>query len=151
MRTIRFSVPKQPKSSEVISEEIFTFLMGLKNIDAEVFTEWFQQGRSKKEALSKKVCIDKTYIQEVVNKHWDNKFPELGTHFSFWTGKDDDLFNSLISFLLGMTTKNKNLSNIVTLKIPKQENAPSIDGEKIQAIVSLMKKIWGNQRFEIEE
>ncbi|MDI9866328.1 hypothetical protein QM480_18455 [Flectobacillus sp. DC10W] len=149
MRTIRFSVPKQEENPEIISEKVFSFLHGLRNINESIFSDWFQQGWSKKEALSKKVDIEKNYLLSVVNKNWDKKFPELGTKFSLWTGKDNDLFNCISTFSLGKTTKNSNIRNIVTLVVPKQENVPDIGENEIQSIISLMKEIWGEQDFEI--
>ena len=149
VRYIRYNISKQEEDSEKIVEKVLQFLNKLESINEIEFSNWFQQGWNKKESLEKKVFLEKDYLLNIINKSWDKKFPELGTRFTFWSGKDDDLFNSMIIFSLGITSKNIKISNIVTLKFPSIENAPSIDEEKIKSILRLFKEIWGEQLFEI--
>lgn len=149
MRRVHFYIPKQQQSSDSISDKVSTFLQGLKSLNESLFSDWYQQGWSKKEAQSQKVELDKSHLLEIVNKSWDKKFPELGTKFTFWTGKDNDLLNSTVTFSLGKVTKNVNLTNIITLQIPDQINVSDIGENEIQSIISLLKEVWGNQDFEV--
>lgn len=148
-RNIRLNVPKKKEQPEEIAKKVLKFLNGLKAIDEREFSDWYEQGWSKKEALSKKVLIEEEYLLNKVNKRWDRKFPELGTRFSFWTGKDDDLLNCLVSFNLGKTTKNPNLNANVRLEIPIEANAPTLNDEKVKAIIVLMQEIWGKHSCDI--
>ena len=148
-RDIRLNVSKKKEQPEEIAKKILLFLNGLKKLDETEFSVWYQQGWSKKEALSKKVLFEEEYILNTVNKNWDKKFPELGTHFSFWTGKDDDLKNSLVSFMLGATSKNPNINSNLLLKIPIQVDSPTFVDGRIQEIVVLMQEIWGKYSYDI--
>ncbi len=147
-RNIRLNVPKKKEYPEEIAKNVLKFLNGLKIIDESEFSSWHEQGWSKKESLSKKVSFEEEYLLGIVNKCWDKIFPELGTHFSFWTGKDD-FDSSLVSFNLGMTTKNKNLSANVRIEIPTEFNAPTLNDEKVKEIVALMQEIWGKHSYDI--
>jgi hypothetical protein len=148
-RHIKYFIPKKNENVKEIAEKVLLFLEGLKSINNLEFSNWFQQGWSKKEALEKKILFEKDYLFQVIEKEWDKKFPELGASFILWTGKNDDLFNSMLIFGLGVSSKNVKITNIVTLKFPSIENAPSIDEETIKSIINLFKEIWGEQTFEI--
>jgi hypothetical protein len=149
VRYIRYNIPKKKQTFEGIAEKVLFFLDGLKNINNTEFSNWFQQGWTKEEALDKKVIFNKDYLLNVVNEGWDKKNPELGTRFTFWSGKDNDLFNCMVVFGLGKTSENVKITNIVTLKFPSLENAPSIDEETIMSVIKLFKEIWEEQTFEI--
>jgi hypothetical protein len=148
-RNIRLNVPKKKESPEEIAKQILKFLNGLKSIDEAEFSEWYELGWSKKEAQSNKVPFEEEYLLGKINKRWDKQFPELGTHFSFWNGKDDDDANSLVSFILGVTSKNPNLSANVRIEIPSEENIPTLNEEKVKRIVALMQDIWGKYSYDI--
>ena len=149
LRKIRLNVPKVKETPEEIAKQILKFLNGLKCIDEVEFSAWYEQGWSKKEAQSKKVPFEEEYLLKKVNKRWDKQFPELGTSFSFWTGKNDEDSNSSVSFTLGMSTKNVNISANVLLKIPIEANAPTLNEEKVKEIVTLMQDIWGKYSYDI--
>lgn len=148
-RNIRLNVPKKKETPEEIAKQILKFLNGLKSIDEVAFSEWFEQGGSKKEAQSNKVPFEEEYLLNNVNKNWDKKFPELGTRVSFWNGKDNDTCSSLVSFNLGKFTKNPNLSANVRIEIPIEVNAPTLNEEKVKEIVALMQDIWGKYSYDI--
>ena len=147
-RIIRLNVPKQKEQPETIAQKVLAFLEGLKIIDEVEFSNWYEQGGSKKEALSKKVLFEPDFLLNKVNENWDKKFPELGTHFSFWSGRDG-VFDSSVSFNLGKTTTNTKLNTKVIIEIPIEANAPTLNNEKVQEIIALMQDIWGKHPYDI--
>lgn len=148
-RNIRLKVPKVKETPEEIAKQILKFLNGLKSIDEVEFSEWYEQGWSKKEALSKNVLLTEDYLSNTIKENWDKQFPEMGTNFSFWNGKEDDIFGSLISFDLGIYTQNPKLNANVLLEIPIEANAPTLNEEKVKEIVTLMQDIWGKHSYDI--
>jgi len=145
LKKIRLDIPKMIEEPKEIATKVLRFLNGLKIIDELEFSNWYEQGWSKKEALSKKVILEEEYLISVINDNWDKKFPELGTLFSFWTGKDDNEVNSVVSFTLGTTSKNPNLKGKVLLKFPNE----TFNEEKVKKIISLLQEIWGKHSYDI--
>jgi|SRR5690348_8259097 len=150
IRNIQGVPPKKEETVELIADKIVNFLNGLHEIDPQLFNDWYEQAGSKKEALQKKVLINTEFIQGVVRKEWDKKFPELGSGFSFWSGKDD-LEDVVLTFGVGMTTKNKNINNVINIKLPFDKTLRlKKDDEKVSQIVELIKRCWNPVTMEIE-
>lgn len=150
IRNIQGVLPKKEETVELIADKIVNFLNGLHAIDSQLFNDWYETGWSKKEALQKKVLINTDFITEIVKKEWDKKFPELGSKFSFWSGKDD-LEDVDLSFGLGKTIENKNIKNAINISFPFDERLRlKKDDEKVSQIVELIKKCWNPISVEIE-
>lgn len=151
VENIRGFIPKKKETTADLSDKILFFLDSLKQIDEDLFSIWFEQGWSQKEALEKKVVFEKEFIQKVIEKAWDKKFPELGSHFTFWSGKESDLYGTQISFKIGLISDNKNLRNRVIVSLPtSKELRINRNDQKIENIIKLIKEIWSTKDIEVD-
>jgi len=149
--SIRVYLPKTATGAKTLAIKILHFLSSLREIDNDLFPDWYEQGKTQKEAKERKVVFETTYLENVISGEWDKKFPELGSTFSFWTGKDNDIENSKLNFSVGKTTTNKHLSNIVGISLPrKTDMLIKRDDERIKKIITLMKSIWNPLEIEID-
>src|SRR5579859_7071352 len=101
VRNIRGTLPKKKESVEALAEKATLFLNGLKGIVPERFSAWFEQAWSKKTALQKEVTIDAGHLAGIIQKEWDRKFPELGSHFTFWSGNAVEEEVAKVDFIIG--------------------------------------------------
>mgnify|MGYP000870876600 CR=1 FL=1 len=145
---IRCIVPKYKESSESLSKKVLNTLFLLREIDESLFTEWYEQGNSKKEALNLKLSLDIDSIEKIVLKEWDKKFPDLGSNFIFWSGKNNDLENTNISFRIGLLSQNKNLNNRVVISFPMAIRIRKND-ERINRISIALSQIWRTKEIEV--
>lgn len=151
VENIRGNLQKKEGSIIELTDKVLLFLESLKKIDESLFSSWYEQGWSKKEALEKKVVFEKEFIQKVIEKAWDKKFPELGSHFTFWSGKDSNLYGAQISFRIGLISKNKYLNNIVNVSLPtSKELRTDKNDPKIENIIKLIKETWNTKDIEID-
>jgi len=147
---IKGVIPKNKVTLDELSNKVLIFLKSLNQIDEKLFSDWYEQGWSKKEALKKKVSLEKEYIRKIIENEWDKKFPDLGSGFTFWTGKDDDMKNSRISFTIGLITKNEYLNNIVSLSLPKSDELKiNKNDERIKKIEKLIRDVWDSTEIEV--
>jgi len=93
--------------------------------------------------MKKEVMIDAGHLAGIIQKEWDKKMPQLGSHFTFWTGKANDEENAEVNFNIGQTNDNKHLRNVVGVSFPASEGLryPK-DDRRIQDIVALIKRTW---------
>jgi len=148
---IRVSIPKHPTSAPLIPKKILETLLVLKEIDSDLFSEWYETAYSKKRALKKKVLLNEAFILKLVDKGWDKKFPDLGCYFSLWTGRHNDLHNSSISFSLGKTIPNDKLKNRIVLSFPfDQDLWIKSDDAKVITIVNQLATIWEVKKSKVE-
>jgi hypothetical protein len=151
VENVRGFISKKEESIIDLSNKVLHFLEALKNIDEDLFSNWYEQARSKKKALEKKVVFEKEFVQKVIEKAWDKKFPNLGSNLIFWSGNDDNAHGSQIYFRIGLTSDNKNLRNRVIVSLPTSENLRIERNDKrIEDIVKIMKKIWEAKEVEID-
>ncbi|WPO78021.1 hypothetical protein [Flavobacterium sp. KACC 22761] len=151
VENIRGFIPKKTEGIDSLSNRVVFFLESLKQIDEDLFSNWFEQGWSKKEALEKKVVFEKEFIQKVVEKAWDKKNQELGSYFTFWSGKDSNLYGAQISFKIGLISDNKNLRNRVIVSLPiSQELRINKNDQRIENIIKLIKEIWNTTDIELD-
>ena len=150
IRCIRFDFPKGNDGSKDFAEKILQTIETLKTLNSELFEKWYEQAYSRKRALEKSVLFDINYIEHCVITNWDKKFPDLGFHFQWWNGKEDD-FSCAISFNLGKTVNNDNLSNVWNISFPFDEKyyKEHVSLELIKEIKKMGKEIW--QPLEIKE
>jgi len=88
--------------------------------------------------------FDASYLAGVIGKEWDKKFPDLGSHFTFWSGDEEELDGVEVSFMIGATSGNQQIRNAVMASFPHKEAFwPRKDDQRVKDIVALMKKIWG--------
>lgn len=151
VENIRGLIPKKKETIDNLADKVLFFLESLKQIDEDLFSNWFEQGWSKKEALEKKVVFEKEFIQKVIEKSWDKKFPELGSYFTFWSGEDSNLYGAQLSFKIGLISDNKNLKNRVIVSLPTSEELRIDKNDpKIENILKLIKEIWSTKDIEID-
>jgi hypothetical protein len=150
IKTIRYVISKSTEGVDIITDKILYFLDSLRNIEEQWFSNWYEKGWSKKDALKKKAEFNKEYLKTVVEKNWDKKFPNLGTNISFWSGADKDEECFSIGFLLGKTIENNNLRNIITISFPFSD-AFEIDEDdtRVVAIHNLVNQLWVSNDYEM--
>ena len=151
VESIRVYLPKVAIDAKDLSIKVLHFLGSLKEIDKELFSEWYEQGKTKKEAQERKVIFDATYLENVINREWDKKFPELGSTFIFWTGRNNDSENVKLNFSIAKTTSNKFLSNVVGISFPQCKDLQIVkDDKRFKDITVTMKTIWNPLEIEID-
>jgi hypothetical protein len=65
------------------------FLATLCDVDPS-FTNWFQPGRSRKDALKRPIESNRAELTRLILRGKDRAFEDLGFRFSAWNGVDDD-------------------------------------------------------------
>lgn len=149
IKYIRFSFPKKEEKIENLSLKVSSTLDLLKIVNSNYFENWFEQASSRKTALQKKIDENINFIQAIISKEWDKKFIELGSNFSFWTGKSEDE-NFQISFIIGVTSQNKYIKNNICLSFPQDFNSQKELNENcIKILCDGFEKIWKFQEIEI--
>lgn len=76
------------------------FFSILPEVDAS-FTHWFQQGKSRKDALKRPIEPSRTSLEEIVRRGKDRVFEDLGFRFSAWNGAADDYDGSSFNVTCG--------------------------------------------------
>jgi hypothetical protein len=150
MRSIRFTPPKKKEDTKTLAIKVLQTIDELKSLDAELFGQWCEKAYSKKEAMKKLVAFDLEFIENTIIKNWDKKFPELGCHIAWWSGKDDDGLNSEIFFIIGTTSTNDYLQNNIAISFPnKIDYMLQVDKNFIEKIKSIIEKIWNTTDYKI--
>lgn len=143
VRHIRVTPAKVNISAEELSQKVFEFLINLKEIDSSLFSQWYEKGNTRQEALENKIPLESSFFTEKIKKKWDKKFPDLGSSIGFWNGNIEDEKSSDISFRLGVTSKNKNINNNISISFPSfKELRITKDDERIFKIKRLITYIW---------
>ena len=131
-----------------IVNEILLTIKRLSEVD-EQFSDWYEKGFSRKQALEKKVIlnnetIERLCLQTVKRGELNEKgFAKMGFLFSLWTGHSEGE-SSTISFSVGGSYNNVNLSNSVVIKMPFEGAARErlLHIEKAKKIIALLVDIW---------
>ena len=58
IESIRAVLPQKQEGIKELSEKVLLFLINLSCIDEELFSNWYEQGRSKEEARKNKVLFE---------------------------------------------------------------------------------------------
>ena len=126
------------------AERIHDFMLLLKEHNPQLFSEWYEQATSLKEALELKIEITQEYFYKQVEKNWDKKKSHLGTRVALWTGNEEDGYSGEVSFSLGKHPNNPNLKNacVVSLPIKGQWAEYYNDSKNSIALIYLMKEFW---------
>ena len=143
VKHIRATPFKTNLSKEDISRNVIEFLVKLREIDMTLFSQWYEKGWTKQEAMKKKIPFEYNFIFNKVEENWDKKFPELGSSINFWNGSVDEEKSSQISFRVGTTSKNININNNLSILFPSFKTLRiSEDNLKIIEITKLIEDIW---------
>jgi hypothetical protein len=143
IRSIRFLLPKKNEGSVALAEKVLTTMELLRTLNSEMYKEWYCGGNSREQALKNNFSFNINFIEQTILNNWNKKFPDLGSHFGWWNGKEDD-FSCAITFTLGMTNSNENMHNVWTLTMPydKMYYNKQINSNLIKEIENIGKKIW---------
>jgi len=148
---IRVILPKKRETVYDIARKIFDTLTLLKELDENVFSKWFEQGKSIKDALERELILNNELISKIVEKEWDKKNTDLGSNFILWTGKKNDLENFSISFRVGLMSQNPNLQNRVVLSFPFSNQAYlGKEDEITTGVIGILKRIWESDAVEVK-
>ncbi|HKK62469.1 MAG TPA: Imm52 family immunity protein [Bacteroidales bacterium] len=133
---------------EKCTEKVLNFLMILSDYEKDLFGTWYEKGNSKKEALEKKVELNKDYIRKALEENWDKKFNDLGARISFWSGNADDTKSSEISFRVGAFGDKSFNKNSCVITLPQEYQ--SCKSERISSdLIDLMKEYWSPDKMLI--
>ncbi|NCI50330.1 hypothetical protein GWC95_10385 [Sediminibacterium roseum] len=150
VKSIRVFLKKGHTKPESLPVKVLEFLKSLRDIDAQLFSTWFEQGQSKKQALSKEVRFEERYIAELITKEWDDKFPELGSTFMLWSGKDSEVKNTKVSFRIGVTSSKSHATEFIGISMPFEVSLqPEKDDRRIIDIVKLIKQLFPVESIDI--
>lgn len=127
------------------ANKVLQTLKRLGEID-ELFLNLYEVGRSRKEALKKKVSLELGTInricQEAAMGELDsNGFAKNGFVFSLWTGHKDEESSS-ISFAVGDIFKIPNLTNSCVIKLPREDEAKKRLLQEAKKIIFTLVQIW---------
>ena len=131
------------KSTSKCAESIYDFLVLLKNHNEILFSKWYEQSTSRKEALKNKLKLNQSTYNKIVEDNWDKKFQHLGSSFTIWTGNDEG-YSASISFRLGAYGDKPHIKSSCVISFPylgEQVEHYKEDKNK-QDIVSLMVNYW---------
>lgn len=134
------------ESLENAKEKILKTLIGLKAIDGQ-FSNWYEGGRSRKEALKKEMLlnilnIEKLCLKQVRKGELDAQgFSKMGFSFGLWTGHKEEEASS-VSFSVG--SNSKWLTNSCFIKMPFSGEAQNrlLQTDKSRSIIKLFVDIW---------
>lgn len=138
----------RPDSLEGCVDKAERFFAGLAEIDP-LLSHWCERGRSRKDALTRKVdASDVQKLEELLlkgrNRRDDNRevIEELGFSLSLWNGADVEEAESSIRLLCGSYTER--VSNNVLIDLPYlSESLPWV--ENASALLTLVAEIWRPQ------
>ncbi|MFY2560778.1 immunity 52 family protein [Corallococcus terminator] len=77
------------ETAEECARRAEAFFSTLREVDSS-FSNWFQQGKSRKDALKRPIEPSRTSLEEIVRRGRDRVFEDLGFRFSAWNGAHDD-------------------------------------------------------------
>lgn len=141
--SIRFLLPKKNEGSTMLAEKVLLTMEFLRTLNPEMYKKWYRGGNSRKQALENPFSFSITFIEQTILDSWDKKFPDLGSRFGWWNGKEDE-FTSGVLFSLGMTNSNPNINNVWTLTMPSDKTYYNehISFDLIKAIEQKGIEIW---------
>lgn len=149
--SLRFTLPRTDEEIKSIATKVLLTIQNLEKFAPQLFSKWVEQSRTKKEALKLEVKFDTDSIESIIKKNWDNKFKELGSNFSLWSGKEKDTSNVQLGFILGTKSSNQNIKNNLFIQFPYEESfcITIEDKEYIENIQSIISNIWHPLEIEI--
>lgn len=126
------------------AERIYDFMQLLKMHNEELFSQWYEQANSLKEALERKVDITQEYFYRRVEKKWDKKFPDLGSRVALWTGQKENGYSAIVSFSLGSHSNNPNIPNNCVIRLPRKGEWSEYYNEPRNriALMQLIQEFW---------
>ncbi|HET8885634.1 MAG TPA: Imm52 family immunity protein [Salinimicrobium sp.] len=128
-------------SVEECSKNILEFLLLLKNHNEKMFSQWYEKGRSKEEALEKKINLEQAYFKNALNRKWDKKFEDLGVRVSYWTGDADENKSAEISFNLGAYGNKPFNKNLCVITLPEENEYYNSEANK-ESLIRLVVDYW---------
>ncbi|HEV7621009.1 MAG TPA: Imm52 family immunity protein [Flavisolibacter sp.] len=120
---------------DIVVSKTLSFMHELVKLD-EQFFNWYEQGYTKKEALSKKIIIDKEYIEKLYKKSvkkndlGSDGFSKIGYSIDLWSGHQEE-YSSSLSINCGHSSKY--FSNCCVITMPS-------DGRQKERLLSLVKQ-----------
>lgn len=151
VRSLRFTLPRTDEGIKDIAVKVLLTIQNLREFAPNLFNKWFEQSKTKKEAKQLEVRFDIGSIEAILQKNWDNKFKELGSSFSLWSGKEKNVSYVQLGFILGTTSPNQNLKNNLFIQFPYEEEfcITAENLEYIENIQSLITNIWHPLEIEV--
>lgn len=136
-------LPKENDGSTILAEKVLLTMESLRTCNPEMYAQWYCSANSRKQSLETSFLFEIGFIEKTIMNNWDKKFPDLGSHFGWWNGKDDNL-SCVITFTLGITNKNDNIQNVCTLTMPydKTYYNNQINSNLIHEIKRIGHDIW---------
>ena len=132
--------PRKEKPGEC-AKRLQIFLDNLPTVDP-IFSHWFRQGRTRKDALSKPIKPDHKALEESLRRSVDRHFKNLGCSIWAWNGVCVDYDDSGFNIQCGGYFEH--LSNVCVFKLPTR--GPHADriltGHTLARLVKSMVLAW---------
>jgi hypothetical protein len=106
---------KEP--AEECARRVENLLTTLSGVDTS-FAQWFQQGRSRKDALSRPIAPMQDVLAKLIRKGRDRQFEDLGFNFWAWNGVCDDYDDSGLQLRCGAYAES--VSNSCLVQLPRR-------------------------------
>ncbi|HEV8271198.1 MAG TPA: Imm52 family immunity protein [Chitinophagaceae bacterium] len=137
---------QRKENLDIVVNKTISFLQGLARVDTQ-FLNWYEQGYSKKEALSKKIIVDKENIETLYKKSFkkndlDNEgFSKIGYSIGMWSGHQEE-YSSSVSINCGHSSKFFSNSCVITIPIEGEQKERLLSLIKQKELLNLLIKNW---------
>lgn len=128
------------------AERAEKLLAPLTHIDSSL-AHWFQQGKSRKDALKRPIDLAHPSLEELIRRGKDRQFDDLGFSVAGWNGATDDYEACGFNFTCGSYSRWVQNTCVFTLprRGPESERvltAPAL-GELLRCMASAWEPDWG--------
>lgn len=105
------------ESPEECARRAESFLTSLRTLDPS-FARWFQQGKSRKDALTRPIEPTRAELEKIIRKGKDRVVEEIGFRFGAWNGASDDYDGTAFKVTCGGYSER--VSNVCVLDLPSR-------------------------------
>jgi len=129
------------ESPEECARRAENFLTTVSSVDPS-FSRWFQQGRSRKDALKRPIDSSQVALEKLIHKGRDRQFEDLGYSVWAWNGVCDDYDDS--GFHIQCGGYSTAVSNVCVVNLPSQgSNAERVlSASVLTGLVRSMALAW---------
>jgi len=120
------------ESTEECARRAEVFLAAMANVDPS-FSHWFQQGKSRRDALKRPIDPSRAAIEKLIRRGKDRQFEELGYSVWAWNGVCSDYEDCGFNFACGVYAEG--ITNRCVLNLPSR--GPNAEVEDKGSLVIL--------------
>lgn len=134
----------RPQTLNECASLLTLFLSDLKEYNEEIFGNWFEQGMSRKTALSKPVEIDREVLSKLLSKRQKGSdYPDTNYRLSIWNGATNDAFGIVLRVSLGGNDTRFCLNScLIEFGESDLYNSLILNESSVEGLKSVVEKIW---------